>query len=234
MGGRQWTRNHPATRPGDGPRSRDDHRLPATLGSGRNARLSTRAAFGAGRFWYPAGTPASFIDRIVGVDARRNRVARTLEAFGPQRVAFGGGAVWGGGDDGVSRFDFATGRIRRVARHTGPVYLSVDVSYGRGAAWAVSGRQLLRISPVGRVVRRILLPGLGVAVLATGADVGVASSGRLARLWRIDARRNRLVGEMTIPVANIPGSSMNGLAAGRGLVWVSSESAFHAVRPRRR
>ena len=132
-------------------------------------------------------------------------------------MAEGGGGLWvvSSGDSTVYRFNpdtFLAGPIGR----TGVGRRSTGIAYGHGAVWVTSsGDDLVtRIDPATNSTRQIPVGEEPVAVAVDEQAVWVANAGD-GTVSRIDPASAKVVATIDV------GGSPAGIAAARGLVWVT-------------
>ncbi len=158
--------------------------------------------------------------------ARIDESGTTVESFvrvgrRPTAIAVGAGGIWvANADDGT---------VNRLAPSTGKLVTTIgigadlnDIAVGFASVWVADGNDgtVTRIDPQLNQVQTTIAPD-GPATLAPTPVFYIAVDSRYVwatrgdQLLRIDPRRNRVDGHLTV-------GTPIGLAAGRGSVWVTT------------
>ena len=196
-------------------------------------------AAGSGSVWVVRANPRLTASKI---DVATNRVAATIavggQSFGfdtgtaggvpgASGVALGDGALWIGGDTGLTRVNTASNSFSNAIRLG--VVVPTAVASGDGAIWVtarpgfhccppenIGNGTLTRIDPKTNAVVATIPVGGQPATVAVGEDaVWIADPGTRS-VVRVDPDQNRVVTRIRI------GSRPRGIAVGNGFVWVSA------------
>jgi YVTN family beta-propeller protein len=181
-------------------------------------RISCAPAIGMGRVWVAAWDPP----RLVGIDPRTNRVvARIAVDPQPLGVQFAERSLWvasaeAGGH--VLRIDPRTGTVvRRIPTFSDWSWLQSG-SVGNGSLWVANPfvQTITRLDVrTGQVIAIIRVGYLPVATFTSGS---LWVSDATGTLTRIDPATYRIVATIRV------GTSLGGVAAGFGAIWVPSFS----------
>jgi virginiamycin B lyase len=180
-------------------------------------------AGGFGSVWVGVGG-AGLLARI---DPATNGVTGSVDVgFGPCGVAIGAGSVWvdGYGTSSVIRVDPARMKVTKRIPMRDQIW---DVTYGDASVWATEPNRAYvdRINPkTNKVGRRIRIPKSGPANLRYGGGAVWVGSLFGNRVFRIDARTNRVT---SVRVGQKPRS----VAVTSNGVWVSNNGS-NTVGPR--
>jgi DNA-binding beta-propeller fold protein YncE len=172
-----------------------------------------------------------YTGKVVRVDLTTRRVTKVLHIGGPRdgpiSLAAGAGSVW--------VLDFSTGRVLRIAPATGRVISriqvggeAVDVAYGGGFVWVISGGHLYKIDPArDRIVRMAPIPGAaGPGCVAFPGSQGIwVGCGGVAGISLIDPRSLKAVRRSPVN----PGEYSPQIAPGQRVVWVLTAHGLFRV-----
>jgi len=181
------------------------------------ARTQQRSAVGAiatgpGSVWAVFGDAT-----LAHVDPRTTAVQTTFAGSRPTAVTEGGGGLWviSSGNSTVYRFNPATFLAGPIGR-TSVGRRSTGIAYGHGAVWVTSSGDNLvnRIDPGTSSPRQIPVGEKPVAVAVDEQAVWVANAGD-GTVSRVDPASGKVVATIEV------GGSPAGIAAARGLVWVT-------------
>ncbi|HEX5619678.1 MAG TPA: protein kinase [Solirubrobacteraceae bacterium] len=176
-------------------------RLDAATGRQRSASdvfagLTRRMAVGLGAVWVTErSTDATQPDHLLRLDPVTLRtVWRAPMANGARDVTTGGGRLWVASRDlqQVVRVDPSNGA---VMGDLGVGNVPSEIAYGRGAVWSASDDGTVSRTPLStRTKMEISVPGEPAGIAIRGRSVFVSALAT-NRLYRIDARKNRVAGK---------------------------------------
>ena len=198
-------------------------------------------AVGAGRVW--VAVPRDGPGEVVQIDPSTNKVIGSPIEIGPgpSQVSYGEGAVWvqNTSPPSTMRIDPATHRVSvapTILAVGEPATVSVLAAYG--SVWDAGADALTRLGPrSGTVVARIAIlraqqvvsgdGGLWVVAgpLSSTSSVFTPVKGT-ARLWEVDPRTNRIIGQP----ARLDALEPIGLAVSRNAVWIGDYNRATVTR----
>ena len=196
-------------------------------------------AVGAGRVWVAVPRPGPGDGEVVQIDPSTNRVTGSPIAVGPgpSQMSYGEGAVWV--QNTSTRIDPATHRVSlapTVLSLGEPATVSVLAAYG--SLWDAGADALTRLDPhSGTVLAQIKIlraqqvisgdGGLWVLAepLSSTSSVFTPVKGT-ARLWEIDPRTNRIIGQP----ARLDALEPIGLAVSSNAVWIADYNRATVTR----
>lgn len=137
-------------------------------------------------------------------------------------LAAGGGAVWVGGTDVVTRIDAATGlEVGSVTVGSQPIAETSSVALGERGVWFAANvdTRLWKIDPeANAVTETILLGSAGPSGIAVGEEAVWVANGRYGTVLRVGPQG----GETTTIAVGPP---LGGVVAASGWVWTSAGAA---------
>ena len=196
-------------------------------------------AVGAGRVWVAVPRPGPGDGEVVQIDPSTNRVTGSPIAVGPgpSQMSYGEGAVWV--QNTSTRIDPSTHRVSlapTVLALDEPASVSVLAAYG--SLWDAGADALTRLDPhSGTVLAQIKIlraqqvvsgdGGLWVVAgpLSSTSSVFTPVKGT-ARLWEVDPRANRIIGQP----ATLDALEPIGLAVSSNAVWVADYNRATVTR----
>ena len=179
---------------------------------GSIASAPTGLAIGAGSVW--AAANGSIVSRISAATGRIAAAPLTPD-LGANCLAYGGGAVWVGGQGAAMEIDPHTGELAPQPVQTAGNAVAITV--GSGSVWAVTNfpAGLVKIDLATKAVNTLSLGDGASGVAVGGGAVWVVNSLQHTVL-RVDPAALRVT--KTIKV----GAKPTGVAFGDGSVWVSA------------
>jgi hypothetical protein len=185
-----------------------------------------RMAVGLGAVWVTErSTDAAQPDHLLRLDPVTLRtVWRAPMANGARDVTTGGARLWVASRDlqQVVRVDPANGA---AMGDLGVGNVPSEIAYGRGAVWSASDDGTVSRTPLStRTKMEISVPGEPAGIEARGRSVFVTALAT-NRLYRIDARKNRVVGK---PVRVCINPAL--LDAAAKAVWVACPGDHRVAR----
>lgn len=210
---------------------------PHTARVQRRISLSVSAAYniwaGAGSVWVADDQGA----RVVRVSPRTNRVVRRVPVGdGPASMAFGGGSAWV-----IDHRDLTIYRIDPGTSHA-TLFLTLSgdaperLAWSSGSLWVTGrGTGLLRVDPANGAVETIDIAGTGIDLLAAGgalwiptrsAEVDAQGLPTMALLQRVSPA----TGEVETVTQASGRVDVNGIAAGRGALWLADNHGGRLYR----
>lgn len=161
-----------------------------------------------------------------GVDSARPAVAATIGLSGaPIAARFDANAMWVLTRSGLQRIDANTNR----AGPTLALQRPVDLTTASGSVWVATdaGNEITRVSETtGRIVSRVALPSLAVALETASGSVWALSTAP-ARLFRIDPTSGRLVATIRLEDSFSPSS----ITAAFGSIWIGGNGILWKIDP---
>jgi DNA-binding beta-propeller fold protein YncE len=151
--------------------------------------------------------------QVSRIDGETGQVVMLKEGVDAHSIAVGQGAIWLGGNNGVTRMDPATGAILKAIDVGGPPSVSTSIAVGGADVWFARGSapKVWEIETRTNAITQTFAVGAGPAWVAVGeGGVWVANSidGTVSRLGSTEA---------TIPL----GAPTRGVVAAYGGVWTS-------------
>jgi YVTN family beta-propeller protein len=184
----------------------------AMIGVGRSP---TQVAVGSDAVWV-----GDFVDNTVSrINPATNRVTAKLDVGTPRGIAASVDAIWVANFGRVSRIDTSTKRV--IAEI--PLAGAETVASGDGAIWVTdtSEDQVVRIDPATNLITAKIdtdVPSFGGLAVTDGS--GWVANLRDSSVSRFDPASNRVTSR--IKVGNRGADAVQGIAVGRGAVWVAS------------
>ena len=181
-------------------------------GRGSIASAPTGLAIGAGSVW--AAANGSTVSRISSATGRIAAAPLTPD-LGANCLAYGGGAVWVGGQGAAMEIDPRTGEL--APQSVQIAGSAVAIAVGSGSVWAVTRfpAGVVKIDLATKAVNTLSL-GDGASGVAVGAGAVWVINTLQHTVLRVDPAALRVT--KTIKV----GAKPTGIAFGDGSVWVSA------------
>lgn len=145
-----------------------------------------------------------------------------IEGVFSLKVGFG--TLWGLGNDGLSRFLIATGRLVSSI----PLNDVRSLAFGPDSAWATTKEGVVRIDPVtGGIIARISIDD--PSGIAADADHVVVTGFRSHRLHRIDPQTNKVVETLDLgpPPEGSPLPVTTDVVLAGNSAWVANGDLVH-------